>query len=462
MSLTKVSYSMITGAPVNVLDYGAVGNGTTDDTTALQAAINSGAKCVFLPAGTYLVSAQITLVTGQTLQGQGAGVTTVIAKAATNFQYVTYNSGGSGIKVTGITFDANQANRIGVLTTTAIPMLLTGVTDCEISECTFQNALGTVSVPGFGFALGGTSTRCTVTNCRALNNGTASKPADGFYCSASDSLISNCIAYNCTDTAFALESCSNSGIVGCVSDGCSCGGAITNAINTDTYGNYINGLTVSNWNATVTGGIQIGNPLSTSTGVQYDTLVNAVVIRANTSGGYGVGPAINVRATGTPKPTRVTVSNCIVEGATLQGILFNDCVSCTATGNVVKGTTGATVQFNEGSGHVALGNYCDGTYMITTLTASATFMGNVCINGTYGTYALDTSTLNSYNNFVSNISVAYHGKDAGATLNLTGLLAGTFMINNATGSAPAGALNNKFAVYDKAGSLIGYVPTYAS
>ena len=38
MSLTKVSYSMITGAPVSVFDYGAVGDGVVDDTAAIVAA----------------------------------------------------------------------------------------------------------------------------------------------------------------------------------------------------------------------------------------------------------------------------------------------------------------------------------------------------------------------------------------------------------------------------------------
>jgi hypothetical protein len=41
MSLTKVSYSMINGASVNVLDYGAVGDGTTDCSTALLAAFEA-------------------------------------------------------------------------------------------------------------------------------------------------------------------------------------------------------------------------------------------------------------------------------------------------------------------------------------------------------------------------------------------------------------------------------------
>ena len=38
MSLTKVSYSMIDGAPLNVRDYGALGDGSTDDSAALNAA----------------------------------------------------------------------------------------------------------------------------------------------------------------------------------------------------------------------------------------------------------------------------------------------------------------------------------------------------------------------------------------------------------------------------------------
>ena len=57
MALTKVQNQMIQGAPVNVLDYGAVGNGSadgatgTDDLAAIQAAVDSGASHVVLPAG---------------------------------------------------------------------------------------------------------------------------------------------------------------------------------------------------------------------------------------------------------------------------------------------------------------------------------------------------------------------------------------------------------------------------
>ena len=59
MALTKVSYSMITGAVANVMDFGATGDGTTNDTVAIQAAIDSLATSggtVFFPTGTYRIA----------------------------------------------------------------------------------------------------------------------------------------------------------------------------------------------------------------------------------------------------------------------------------------------------------------------------------------------------------------------------------------------------------------------
>jgi hypothetical protein len=57
MSLTKVSFSMIQGAFVSVLDYGADTSGALDSTTAIQNAINnSGTNGIYFPNGTYRIT----------------------------------------------------------------------------------------------------------------------------------------------------------------------------------------------------------------------------------------------------------------------------------------------------------------------------------------------------------------------------------------------------------------------
>src|SRR4051812_1463260 len=60
--------------------YGAVGDGATDDTTALQLAIDSvkASECVLhIPAGTYKITAALSLPSGLTIEGAGRGATTI-------------------------------------------------------------------------------------------------------------------------------------------------------------------------------------------------------------------------------------------------------------------------------------------------------------------------------------------------------------------------------------------------
>ncbi len=64
---------MITGATVNVLDFGAVGNGVADDTAAIQAAVTAATvlgKTVFIPAGVYLVTDTISIPSFTALYGE--------------------------------------------------------------------------------------------------------------------------------------------------------------------------------------------------------------------------------------------------------------------------------------------------------------------------------------------------------------------------------------------------------
>lgn len=70
MSLTKATYSMIEGAPVNILDFGAVGDGVTDCTSAIQAALDTK-RAVFIPEGSYLVSSTLFYYSTQRVFGLG-------------------------------------------------------------------------------------------------------------------------------------------------------------------------------------------------------------------------------------------------------------------------------------------------------------------------------------------------------------------------------------------------------
>jgi hypothetical protein len=72
MALTKVTYSMIEGAVVNALDYGASTTATAAaNKTAIEAAFAAG-DTVFLPEGSYSV-AGLTMASEKTLVGSGYG-----------------------------------------------------------------------------------------------------------------------------------------------------------------------------------------------------------------------------------------------------------------------------------------------------------------------------------------------------------------------------------------------------
>jgi hypothetical protein len=94
MSLTKVSYSMITGAVYNVLDYGADPTGATSSTAAIQSAIDAaaatvslgaqGGGVVYLPTGVYLSGALTITSPFVSMQGDGPTASQIKSSGAVN------------------------------------------------------------------------------------------------------------------------------------------------------------------------------------------------------------------------------------------------------------------------------------------------------------------------------------------------------------------------------------------
>lgn len=90
-----------------VRDFGATGNGSTDDTAAIQNAINSTPSGVVLgfPAGTYRVTSSLRLKSGVTYQGSGSPVLLGYLGTGSSGYLLADGSGASNVTITGIVFN---------------------------------------------------------------------------------------------------------------------------------------------------------------------------------------------------------------------------------------------------------------------------------------------------------------------------------------------------------------------
>ena len=89
---------------ISVKDFGAVGDGVTDDTAAIQAALAARDHVLF-PAGNYKISSTLSLKSGNVLLGAGYSNTRIFRDTTVTpfdfFEGITV----SGVKVSGIHFD---------------------------------------------------------------------------------------------------------------------------------------------------------------------------------------------------------------------------------------------------------------------------------------------------------------------------------------------------------------------
>lgn len=118
---------------VSVKDFGAVGDGVTDDTVAVQAALTavvaSGDR-LFFPPGTYL-SGTLTVTGGF----DAFGPATIKLKNATNDNLIVNTGSAVDIKLVDLVFDGNQANQTAyeaVLNFASVNSLR--MVDCEVKN----------------------------------------------------------------------------------------------------------------------------------------------------------------------------------------------------------------------------------------------------------------------------------------------------------------------------------------
>ena len=123
MALTRVHNRLIEGAAVNVKDFGAVGDGVTDDTAAIQAALDYAGSAsssseslgasVYCPEGTYLTGS-LTIPGRIRIYGDGPYVTVFKLKAATNASHFNLTSTTNYFNVLeNFSMEGNKVNQTG-------------------------------------------------------------------------------------------------------------------------------------------------------------------------------------------------------------------------------------------------------------------------------------------------------------------------------------------------------------
>lgn len=173
----------------NVVSYGAVGNGTTDDTTAIQNAINAAHSAkkgtVYFPPGIYKISSTLTIYTGVSLVGAGSaasiinqvttsanGITAVDAGALT-IQNLRINGPASGSGV-GISMSHSSANNVPYLTFIGLKVVNFGSHGIFIHTAIVSSFIDVVCETngGYGFNFDSSSTSLSFVSCYGNGNST--------------------------------------------------------------------------------------------------------------------------------------------------------------------------------------------------------------------------------------------------------------------------------------------------
>lgn len=135
---------------VSVKDFGAVGNGSTDDTAAIQAAITAVAAAsggtVFFPKGTYKISSALTVTAGNTcLQGEGYGAA-ILTTNSTTADMITVGT-GTVSSVTNVAV-RDLAFRTSVTRSDGAAVAMNGCYIGEITGCNTSGMFRGITVKG--------------------------------------------------------------------------------------------------------------------------------------------------------------------------------------------------------------------------------------------------------------------------------------------------------------------------
>lgn len=200
-----------------VKDYGAVGDGSADDTEAIKQAL-SEAGCAIIPPGTYKISSSINLSNNQDIFGFGPKASKIITTG--NFDAIVA-TGCINSTIFGIGIDGRNTTNTGirVSNSASVACVLCEVTKCKGHGIRYEGKYDAVSpthkIFGCFCALNGldgyslNATDCTMDCCSGVSNGQAN-PDNCFNLAVfMAAKITNCHFFNVNDK-FGYKRCGSS------------------------------------------------------------------------------------------------------------------------------------------------------------------------------------------------------------------------------------------------------------
>jgi len=357
---------------VSVKDFGAVGDGVTDDTIAIQSAATYGGD-IYIPAGTYIISDTIYLSSNTYLQGAGKGKSILYHADFTDLtdEAVLYANNKENIYIKDITVDGNRLNQTD--DSAGNNHAISFENDCDNLDISGVETKSAGYPTRSTFAIGlvfGQSTRVSVVACESHDN---NHYGFNFYDCVDVSATAN-FAHNNGSHGFGSAGCTRE-----VIDGNTAYNNGVEADNTTPSGNSGHGIWIRNMVDTVisnnivrrdvslaSGGngitfkVDSGDPAGDSD-MRNTVITGNVVegIRSDDETSYGIYPhhATNGqhdliitnnfvrdcdRGIYTLKMQRFILSENRVQDCT-NGIVFDDALDGIITNNVVGDTTGDSV-----------------------------------------------------------------------------------------------------------------------
>ena len=432
---------------ISVKDFGAVGNGLTNDQPAIQAAINYagsiGGGTVYMPAGLYRIDSSISWsYNGVYLRGDGEGATAL--KATFNGNIITIQGVDTNTNVSGAVSTAHNGgvSRMRIVSsidrTTGSAIYTAQCYNILLEQLRFDGyplALNSASQPDAG---GNLNIAITIYGGRLQNN-TCVRDFEingcniGIYIGSINLIVknvhlSNGEINNCLKTGVLVNSCTgldvlNVGVTGCYTNGWALIGPGPNGIR---YVSFVNARANSNHE----GGFKflpdngyISN--ITMTGCVANNNGNGTIPNSTTTYQPTVGFGILIQQQATGYVENIVIDSTTIANNGFNGIQIYSGIHVTVTNCLIENNSSYTPKVGQGYGiFVAdLVNYFIITGNQIGSTGKANSLGQIADSQGYGIFiGADTDNFTVCNNVLKG------NKTAGMSMGSTG--ATKYIANN--------------------------------